>query len=121
MTGQGPPVAPFTGRVVRVTSGGLVPVATGLMFPTAMTFGPDGKIYVSNFGFGGKPGDGQIVRVDPAQPASAPAAPAPAPAASQMPKALPSTGGPALGPAILLAASGAIGVGWRLRKRVRRR
>jgi len=52
-----------TGQVVRVTSSGtLETIATGLSFPTAMTFGPDGQLYVSNFGFG-VPGAGQIVRI----------------------------------------------------------
>jgi hypothetical protein len=38
-------------------------IATGLSFPTAMTFGPDGNLYVSNFGFGAPDGAGQIVKV----------------------------------------------------------
>ena len=64
VTSPGPPVIPGTGRVVRVTrSGALEPVVTGLMFPTAMTFGPDGNLYISNFGFGFPPGAGQIVKV----------------------------------------------------------
>jgi hypothetical protein len=29
-----------------------------------MTFGPDGNLYVSNFGFGAPPGLGQVVRID---------------------------------------------------------
>jgi hypothetical protein len=64
VTSPGPPVLPGTGRVVRVTrSGALEPVVTGLTFPTAMTFGPGGDLYISNFGFGFPPGSGQIVRV----------------------------------------------------------
>ena len=56
--------APFTGDVVRINSDGTVTtIDSGLMFPTAMTFGPDGKLYVSNFGFGGGPGAGQVVRI----------------------------------------------------------
>jgi len=53
------------GRIVRVEhSGKIETVATGLTFPTAMTFGPDGALYVSNVGFGPPfPGQGQIVRV----------------------------------------------------------
>jgi len=52
-----------TGQVVRVTSSGtLQTIASGLSFPTGMTFGPDGQLYVSNFGFG-VPGAGQIVRI----------------------------------------------------------
>lgn len=56
---------PDSGRVVRLTEGGeWEVVATGLSFPTGMTFGPDGLLYVSNFGFGYPPGAGQIVTVD---------------------------------------------------------
>lgn len=52
------------GRVVRVShDGSLETIADGLMLPTAMTFGPDGAIYVSVFGFGGPPGAGAIVRI----------------------------------------------------------
>jgi hypothetical protein len=55
---------PGTGAVVRVThSGTLETVASGLTFPTAMTFGPDGALYISNNGFGFPPGMGQIVRI----------------------------------------------------------
>jgi hypothetical protein len=65
-TGQpfpGPP-AVGTGKVVRVTEGGeLETIAEGLNFPTAMTFGPDGALYVSNNGYGAPPGAGQIVRI----------------------------------------------------------
>jgi hypothetical protein len=55
-----------SGKVVCVNGDGtLNTVATGLTFPTGMTFGPDGKLYVSNFGFGfPTPGAGQIVRID---------------------------------------------------------
>jgi len=38
---------PFTGKVLRVTDDGLEEIATGLFLPTAMTFGPDGDLYVS--------------------------------------------------------------------------
>jgi len=52
-----------TGMIVRLdASGATQTIASGLTFPTAMTFGPDGAIYVSNLGFGG-PGAGQILRV----------------------------------------------------------
>ncbi len=55
-----------SGKVVCVNGDGtLNTVATGLTFPTGMTFGPDGKLYVSNFGFGAPgSGAGQIVRID---------------------------------------------------------
>ena len=62
------PIAPFSGRVVKVTASGVEPVATGLMFPTGMTAGPDGNLYVSNFGFGAPPGAGQVVKVDLSMP-----------------------------------------------------
>jgi LPXTG-motif cell wall-anchored protein len=99
---KGPPFAAFTGRVVRVTNGKLEPVATGLMFPTGMTFGPDGFLYVSNFGFGGKPGDGQIVKVD----VNAPAAPT----------SLPKTGDAAL-PIALVTGAGLATAGWLVRRK----
>ncbi len=55
---------PFTGKVLRVTDNGLEEIATGLFLPTALTFGPDGALYVSNVGFGPPPvGLGQIVRI----------------------------------------------------------
>jgi len=58
------PGAAGSGQVVRVNGdGSLTTVASGLTFPTAMTFGPDGKLYVSNFGFGTPPGSGQIVSI----------------------------------------------------------
>jgi hypothetical protein len=52
--------------VVRVnTDGTPTTIASGLTFPTAMTFAPDGDaLYVSNNGFGVPvPGAGQIVRI----------------------------------------------------------
>jgi hypothetical protein len=52
------------GKVVRVAAdGSLVTVAGGLTLPTAMAFGPDGALYVSNLGFGTPPGAGQIIRI----------------------------------------------------------
>jgi hypothetical protein len=51
--------------VVRLNrSGGWDTITPGLNFPTAMTFGPDGKLYVSNCGFGSAGGAGQVVGVD---------------------------------------------------------
>ena len=62
-SGSPAPIAPGTGRVVSVSaSGGITPIAGGLSFPTAMTVGPDGALYVSNNGVGA-PGSGQIVRI----------------------------------------------------------
>jgi hypothetical protein len=63
-TTDNPFPTPFTGKVLRVADDGLEEIATGLFLPTAMTFGPDGALYVSNFGFGPPPvGLGQIVRI----------------------------------------------------------
>ena len=55
--------SPGTGKVVRLKpAGGTEDIATGLVLPTGMTFGPDGALYVSNFG-AAPPGTGQIVRI----------------------------------------------------------
>lgn len=56
---------PGTGQVVRVGKrGDLEVIASGLFLPTAMTFGPDGNLYVSNVGFGPPPiGMGEILRI----------------------------------------------------------
>jgi hypothetical protein len=44
-------------------SGDIQDVVTGLAVPTGMTFGPDGRLYVSNLG--AAPGAaGQILRID---------------------------------------------------------
>ncbi len=53
---------PGDGKVVRVLRNGQIEeVVTGLAVPTAMTFGPDGKLYISNLG--AAPGvAGQILR-----------------------------------------------------------
>jgi hypothetical protein len=54
------------GKVVRLKpSGSVEDVVTGLTLPGAMTFGPDGDLYISNFGTGFPEGSGQIVRVRP--------------------------------------------------------
>jgi hypothetical protein len=74
------PITPGTGRIVRLTDGGgMEVIATGLVFPTGMAMGADGKLYVSNYGFGFPPGAGQVVTVDltaplPEQPAATPIA-----------------------------------------------
>jgi hypothetical protein len=62
---------PGDGKVVRMNhpDGGphdrdQTVIADGLTFPTAMTFGPDGALYVSNVGFGPPPiGLGEILRI----------------------------------------------------------
>lgn len=54
---------PGSGKIVRVSdSGEVTDILTGLTFPTAMTIGPDGALYVSEFGYG-DPGFGRILRV----------------------------------------------------------
>ena len=64
-TTDNPFPTPFTGKVLRVKDDDtLEEIATGLFLPTAMTFGPDGALYVSNVGFGPPPvGLGEIVRI----------------------------------------------------------
>ncbi|MFS8083038.1 MAG: ScyD/ScyE family protein, partial [Ginsengibacter sp.] len=56
---------PGTGDVVRIDrSGARQVVVSGLNLPTGMTFGPDHKLYISNWGFGMPPvGGGQILQV----------------------------------------------------------
>jgi plastocyanin len=57
---------PFGGKVLRVGKDGwATPVLTNLVFPTAMTFGPDGALYVVNYGNEANEGQGQILRVRP--------------------------------------------------------
>jgi len=54
---------PGTGRVMRIDRPGHVEeIASGLSLPTGMTLGPDGNLYVSNWGFG-PPDMGEIVKI----------------------------------------------------------
>jgi hypothetical protein len=56
---------PGTGDVVRFDPNGTRTVIVDhLAVPTAITFGPDGALYISNLGFGAPPGMGQVLRVD---------------------------------------------------------
>jgi hypothetical protein len=76
-----PPFQPFTGRVVRQTAAdGLEEVATGLLFPVNLRFGPDGGLNVALPAVGANDGEGVILRLDPAAPATIqmPAGPPPA-------------------------------------------
>ena len=58
---------PGTGDILRIDpSGAKTTIVSGLTFPTGMTMGPDGALWVSNQGFGPTiPGFGQILRIDP--------------------------------------------------------
>jgi hypothetical protein len=52
------------GKLLRVDpSGAVEEIVTGLNVPTALTIGPDGAVYISNFG-AAPAGLGQILRVD---------------------------------------------------------
>lgn len=58
-----------TGRLIRILPNGkqeiLIDSGGPLAFPTGMTFGPDGALYISNIGFGPPPvGLGQIMKVE---------------------------------------------------------
>ncbi|HYI16847.1 MAG TPA: ScyD/ScyE family protein [Thermomicrobiales bacterium] len=56
----------FGGEVQRVLPDGThEPVVTNLVFPSAMEFGPDGALYVANYGNEANEGQGQILRVVP--------------------------------------------------------
>ncbi len=64
-TAPGDPT-PGTGRIVRIQPSGQQEVLVDtLFFPTGMTMGPDGALYVSNKGFGPPiPGFGEILKVN---------------------------------------------------------
>ena len=61
---QSPIFVPGTGSLVRVDqSGGHEVIVSGLTFPSALTLGPDGALYVSVCGYHCQPGQGQILRI----------------------------------------------------------
>lgn len=56
--------SPNTGRITRIDGrGNRQLIAENLFFPTGMTFGPDGDLYVSSVGFG-PPIPGSVLRID---------------------------------------------------------
>lgn len=63
-----PGPVPATGRLIRILPNGQQQVLIDstnndpLFFPTGMTMGPDGALYISNFGFG--PPSGEILKVE---------------------------------------------------------
>jgi hypothetical protein len=56
---------PGMGRVLQIDAAGKTTViASGLSLPTGMTMGPDGNLYVSNWGFGPPAiGGGQVLKI----------------------------------------------------------
>ena len=65
MTDGAPGPTPGFGRILQIDpSGNMTTIATGLSFPTGMTMGPDGNLYVSNWGFSPRAiGGGQVLKV----------------------------------------------------------
>jgi hypothetical protein len=61
-TDPGFPV-PGKGAVVRLVGDKFTTIADGLTAPTGITVGPDGALYVANFGTGAPAGVGQVVRI----------------------------------------------------------
>ena len=61
-----PFLVPGSGRIVRQSgTDGLEEIATGLMLPVSLSFGPDGGLYVSLPAVGANNGEGIIARLDP--------------------------------------------------------
>jgi len=65
MTAGAPFPTPGMGRVLQIDpSGNMATIATGLSLPTGMTMGPDGNLYVSNWGFSPAAiGGGQVLKI----------------------------------------------------------
>jgi hypothetical protein len=61
---QSPIFVPGTGSLVRLDpDGSVVPIVSGLTFPSALVRGPDRAFYISACGFHCLPGQGEILRV----------------------------------------------------------
>jgi len=61
---QSPIFVPGTGSLVRLDpDGSIVPIVSGLTFPSALVRGPDRAFYISACGFHCLPGQGEILRV----------------------------------------------------------
>lgn len=61
---QSPVFVPGTGSLVRVEPDGqLQTVAADLVFPSGLTRGPDGAMYISECGYHCAPGEGRVLRV----------------------------------------------------------
>jgi hypothetical protein len=59
------PITPNSGSLIRVGEDGtLETIVSGLTQPTALRLGPDGNLYISNFGWASPPGSGQVLKVD---------------------------------------------------------
>jgi len=71
---------PLTGSLLRINRDGTAsPVVTNLVYPTAIRTGPDGALYVTNFGNESNDGQGQVLRVVPGDQPRAAAVPSPPP------------------------------------------
>ncbi len=84
-----PFMVPGTGRIVRQTGpDSAEDVATGLMFPITIDFGPDGGLYVAMPAMGAASGGGAIARItDTGTPAALPSPPDCAPVGAAVPVA----------------------------------
>jgi hypothetical protein len=84
-----PFTVPGSGRVVRQTGPeSAEDVASGLMFPITLSFGPDGGLYVARPAMGAASGGGTIARIDSVEtPGAMPAAPDCAPVGASTPVA----------------------------------
>lgn len=91
----GPPLAPFTGKVLRVTGGTMTPVVAGFTFATAMTFS-GAKLYVVNHGLS-VVAPGEVWVIDDIR--TVPPIPTPAPSPQATPQATATPTGPILPPA----------------------